>query len=246
MSAYRRLAALTLACSFTPLLLSLPAQSTVPSGTWSTDPRPGVTFGGSGIVGPVMQTQIGADGPWLTLGATPRYDNAALGNDGNGTFFATPGADACTTNANAGCPNPLYARWNFNFAVSGSAIDQFDYQLWYALTPDGSSGLEWTGLPLGTPIANTVVPFQGSLNIGMPSLFSWAQLNNPAVDPVNLNALGTYRYALVAYTSGTDQIVGEVAIAVQTSRAVVAEPSTLALMVLGALGLMLAHRRRMA
>jgi hypothetical protein len=226
-----------------PLGLAI-AQSPSIAGTWSTLPGTGVTFGGSGIVGPVMQARVGTNGPWLTLGATPRFDNAPLTNDGAGTFFASPGADACTPAANAGCPNPAYARWNFNYAVTGSNLTEFEFRLRYSITPDGSLVPVFADLPLGVEVFGIPVPLQNSLNIGMTTLYSYGIATGAAMSPADVNAQGTYRYSLEAYQLGTDILVGQVGIAVQTVNTTVPEPGTWALTLMGVALLSFARRRR--
>jgi hypothetical protein len=81
------------------------------------------------------------------------------------------------------------------------------------------------------------IPLQNSLNLGMPSL---DQI--PGVPNFNPSTAGTYRFALIAYTAGTDIERARVAIALSTTT--VPEPSSLALVGLGAAALLLVARRR--
>lgn len=237
MSRRRATVALTAILSASPFMLT--AQSATPMGTFMSAPAPGVTFGGAGIPGPVMQAQVfvqptGALGPLLTLGASPRYDNAPLTTDGKGTYFAQAGADACTPLANASCPRPGYARWNFNFAVTGENRDLYTYTLFYSLTPLGSSAIP----ALSGPVLS---PWQGSLNLGM------AFLDQDGAGGVSFSpdAAGTYKFSLIATPTMNDLPPTEVAIAVVTT-STVPEPGTVALVGAGMVLLLGVGRRRRA
>lgn len=235
MSHRRSTIVLTAMLSASPFMLT--AQSATPMGSFVSAPAPGVTFGGAGIPGPVMQAQVfvqptGALGPLLTLGASPRYDNAPLTTDGKGTYFAQAGADACTPLANPSCPAPGFARWNFNFAVIGENRDLFTYALYYSLTPLGASASP----TLSGPVSG---PFQGSLNLGM------AFLDQDGVGGVSFSptATGTYKFSLIATPTMNDLPPTEVAIAVVTT-STVPEPGTVALVGAGMLLLLGVGRRR--
>ena len=72
---------------------------------------PGATFGGGGIPNTDVEvTTINNGDNTITLGltATPKYPNQTIGsplpNDGNGTFYATPGVGV----------TPGKATWNFD------------------------------------------------------------------------------------------------------------------------------------
>ena len=111
---------------------SIAQAQITPSGTFQ--PLPGdVNFSGSGIPGPVMGTTLG-NGVRLYLGASQRFGNPALGNNGAGTYYASAGGDVLNA-------QPTFAQWNFNFFIGGDAntspLDGFgayDYRLFYDFT----------------------------------------------------------------------------------------------------------------
>src|SRR4051812_43740787 len=88
------------------------------------------TFGGSGIPNDAVAalTTLG-NGVTLGLTAHQRYDNPALGNDNNGTFFARPGVDT-----HAPSPTDPYATWNFAFYVD-AGTGNYSYKLFYDFDP---------------------------------------------------------------------------------------------------------------
>ena len=213
---------------------SAAAQFITPTGTFSATLPPGVTFGGSGIPGPVMTTSL--NNVELVIGASQRSDNAALTNNGAGTYFAVSGTDISST------PVANSARWNFNYAITGTQRLAYNYRVFYDFNPaagntQNQASYGFFNLPsalLDVPVVG--VPSQNSLNLGM------AFLSGPAVPgfltppPVSFSALadGTYSFALVAYTPGISNNginpyateVGRVAMDVNMSA--VPEPSTYA------------------
>jgi len=223
------------------------AQFITPTGTFGPKPA-AVTFGGSGIPGPVMSTTL-TNGPLLVIGASQRFDNAPLTNDGAGTYFAAPGTDINTVN-----PQPGFARWNFNFHISGQNTGLYNYRLFYDFNPaDGSTqdqasyGVVRLLYPLFDPQSNTSGVVQGSWNLGMGFLTAGNGLD--VVPPsFSFSALtaGTYSFALVAYTPVGDRTnpfgteVGRVAMNVS----VVPEPASIVLMATGLIGTGLVVRRR--
>jgi hypothetical protein len=93
------------------------ATSIAPSGTALVS-LPAATFGGTGIANDKVEvttiTTPRQDTITLGLTATPRYFNPALGNDGFGTFTATPGF-----NNGLGSPaHTLGPTWNFDFYIN--------------------------------------------------------------------------------------------------------------------------------
>jgi len=222
------------------------AQFISPTGTFGPKP-PAITFGGTGIPGPVMSTTLG-NGSLLVLGASQRFDNAPLTNNGAGTYFAAPGTDISST------PQLGWARWNFNFHISGQNAGQYNYRLFYDFNPaegntqdQASYGVVRLLNPLFNPQTNPSGVVQGSWNLGMGFLTAGNGLD--VVPPsFSFSALtaGTYSFALVAYTQVGDRTnpfgteVGRVAMNVN----VVPEPASIVLMATGLIGTGLVVRRR--
>lgn len=204
---------------------------------------PSATFGGSGIPNdPVMITECSQLGITLVLGASQRYNNPALTDDGNGTYTALAGIDQ-----NPPSPADPYARWNFNWFIGGASIDEYNYRLHYDFDPAPNNG----GLGYVRTVGSFLLPnpSQGSWNLGMDFLdtnlpFVIDDPTYPSFDP---NAVGTYRFRLVAYER--DGFFGArdgdaVARAVITVNTTVPEPSTMATLAIGLLALGGAARRR--
>ncbi|MEM1072095.1 MAG: PEP-CTERM sorting domain-containing protein [Planctomycetota bacterium] len=213
-------------------------------------PLPQATFGGTGIpndeVAAGTQFVDGQNTITIALSATQRFSNPALGNDGAGTYFATPGSNF-GGNAESTTEG---SRWNFNFyisieAPSGSSPRLADYQidLFYdfdtgADTAIGDLGrINVTNSILVSSDPNATVT-QGSQNLlfgflgtSIPNL-----LDAPAgsFDP---NALGEYSFALTV-----SQIGGLPLETVAIDVDVVPAPASAALLAAG--GLAMARRRR--
>ncbi len=208
-------------------------------------PKPAdVTFGGSGIPGPVRIATVGAPGRTvdLILGASPRFDNPVLLNNGTDTYYATAGQDASST------PVPFYAKWNFNFYIGGPGVGLFNYFLFYDFDPAPSNG------GLGSLyLAGDVLrgPVQNSWNLGMNFLSSplTPDITLPAYTETGFfdpNAAGTYRFALAAIdrTSTSLTPAGTVIIDVVVAGTAVPEPESVTLVAAGLVGLIGAARMR--
>ena len=176
----------------------------------SFGPLPGATFSGHGIPNDAVEvTTIQDLGDTITLGltSTPRYQVGELANNGNGTFYASPGT-----------------QWNFDYYVSISGPDTlsaFNFVLDYNLIP---------GAPLGSwnlsssYVGPTTTTFQDSQWPGFNFLASSAfePVIIPPAGPYNINSTSDapYQFVLNAYSGNT--LIGQSAIDV-----VVPEPSTI-------------------
>jgi hypothetical protein len=128
----------------------------------------GATFGGTGIpnnnVAITTGNLHGDDTVTLGLSATQRYFNPPLGNDGAGTFFATPGEN----NGLASPPKTLGPTWNFDLYINLTDRSQSAYffKLVYGNNTTGvSSSLDLTPLvSLGSGL------YQDSWNLDMSFL----------------------------------------------------------------------------
>lgn len=177
------------------------------------------TFGGSGIpndwVAVASQFEDGDNLITVALAASGRYANPAVGNNGAGTYYATPGAN--TLGAPGG--SPLGATWNWNYFIkveglNGATPILADYQidLFYDFNPafdNGPSGLgkiNVTNAILGsvTP-ATTLV--QGSENLlfgylatSIPGLITAPTSGGYTLFNPNLN--GEYNFAIQVSRDG--------------------------------------------
>ncbi|MEM9253456.1 MAG: PEP-CTERM sorting domain-containing protein [Planctomycetota bacterium] len=206
-------------------------------------PFPQATFGGSGIPNDAVafSEQIANDDTMVTiaLAASQRFTNPPLGNDGAGTYFATPGSNA---------PNgTLGALWNFNSYVEidggGETIEDFEVSLLYDMdpafnTPVADLGvIDISGFIALTDPGQTLT--QGSQNL----LFDFLNIGAPFVTPppsapFDPNALGEYTFAITVSQDGLP--VETVAINV----VVVPEPA--AALMLAGLGVFALRRTRSA
>ncbi|MEO5798954.1 MAG: PEP-CTERM sorting domain-containing protein [Gemmatimonadales bacterium] len=217
----------------------LAAQTTSPVVPQSDfGPRPGLTFGGSGISTDAVESnsaanQVALGGAHLFLSATPRFADPALTNNGAGTFFAQAGTDLNP-------PSPLdpYALWNFDFAITGDNVDAWTYRLYYDFNPAASNFGDYGYV--------AVTPTQDSWNLGMNFLGTAVAgiVVPPTFAAFNPNAAGEYGFALVAF-NGSQVEVGRAAILVNTAATdVVPEPATMGLLAMGLVGMAGVRRRK--
>ncbi|MEO1584673.1 MAG: hypothetical protein AAFR96_08890 [Planctomycetota bacterium] len=214
-------------------------------------PLPQATFGGQGIpndeVAASTQFVDGENTLTIALSATQRFSNPALGNDGAGTYFATPGSNF----GGGGESGTLGALWNFNFYLDvegpGSpALTDYQIDFFYdfdpgADTPLGSLGQSnvTAGIFADPMIANDTDLLEGSQN----ALFGFLALDfpglqtAPAIGSFDPNALGEYSFLL--QVSRADGFALE---SVAIDVVVVPVPASAGLLVAG--GVLAARRRR--
>jgi len=214
---------------------------------------PGATFGGTGNPNNAVEVTTITDGSGNTvtlgLAAQQRYENPALGNNGNGTYYAGTGANYGdpanpTSTANSSI---LGSTWNFDFYASisgGGNLAGYTFVLNYPLTPGtpvGSLGsinlnaaavaaLVTGGATLSAAQAyvSTLTTIQDSQNLNFASLAtSVPGVVSPPAGSFNPNATGDYTFVLDAYNAG-GTLIGQSDITVD----VVPEPTT---MIAGAL-----------
>jgi len=204
------------------------------SATTTFGSLPAATFGGTGNPNSAVEvTTITDNGNTITLGlaAQQRYENPALGNNGNGTYYATTGA-------NYGIPaNPsstadstiLGSTWNFDFYANiagGADLANYMFVLNYQLTPGGPMGslyLNNDALALGAPVTTTTL--QNSENLDFASLATTVPgLISAPPGPFNPNATGDYNFVLDAYNAG-GALIGQSDITVDVTA--VPEPTTM-------------------
>ena len=208
--------------------ICMPAATTFANPT-TFGPLPGATFGGTGNPNSAVEVGIatvGSDTITLGLAAQQRYQNPALGNDGNGTYFATTGVNygnPANPTSTVGVSTTLGATWNFDYYVSiagGGNLSDYSFVLQYALIPGAA--------PIGSLNVNGIAPYLGfsptgtivqdSENLDFSFLgTSIPGLVSPPSGSFDPNATGNYAFLLDAYDGST--LVDQVAITVNVSAA---------------------------
>lgn len=201
------------------------------------DELPAADFGGSGIPNdPVAWTDLDLGGGieiTLGLGASQRYDNPPLTNDGAGTYYATPGSSI------EGPNNLLGALWNFNYYVDIAGATFADYNIVLRYDVD-ASGEDFGELNL----SNYVLfggPAQDSQNLMFSGFYTdvpgFLDAPSGAFDPL---ALGIYSFELIAFDLLGAEL-GRVAMNVEVVPVPVPPAAGLGLLGLAAVGIL---RRR--
>jgi len=174
------------------------AAPVTPAGTFGT--LSDYTYGTGNPNDAFMTTTITDRGNTITLGlqAQGRYNNPAVGNNGAGIYYATPGENYGTpaTPTTPGTPSPFKgATWNFDFyfdATGGS----YTYKLFFGT--DASSLVSFDPTILGDNGSSTHTGGQNSENLDFTGFKSAI-----GFDP---NADGIYSFELVAYDLNNDAI----------------------------------------
>jgi len=207
---------------------------------------PQATFGGSGIPNDAVAISS-QNGVTLGLTATERFSNAAVTNDGAGTFFAATGSNfgnplnpADMTNSST-----LGSTWNFSFFLDlGNDVgsDFTILSLQYDFDPSAGTDFGVINFNL-SPQTSGLSLIEGSQNM----LFGF--LSSAAAIPVVVPPAGTFDpdapgiYSFILTASGSNlspDLVASIDVVVEG----VPEPGTLALIGAGLLGVAYTQRRR--
>ena len=193
---------------------SVQAQIT-PAGTFGS--LPANSFGGSGI--PTNSVMLGGvNGATLGLSATARYTSPTVTNNGAGTYYAAPGEST------GGPSNTGFASWNFDYYVNkpSNSTDIF------TLYVDGDPA---TGNSLGDATTNSFV-----LGVLPANYFDSSNLKYGWTFPAsfNPNTPGQYSFALYQRSAAGEELSH---VAMNVNVGTVPEPSSLALLGSGFVGL---------
>jgi hypothetical protein len=184
---------------------------------------------------PVAITTIQSGNSTVTLGlaAQQRYFNPPLGNNGAGTYYATPGQ-----NNGLGSSAFQGSTWNFDFYFDSTG-GNFTYKLMYGTDASALVSVDPTLIGDNGPTPNH--GGQNSENLLFPL---WGNSSSFVANtlPFSPYATGVYIFELVAYNAD-GRAVGSTAINVNVG-SVPDVASTAGLLGLGIVGLMLVNSRR--
>jgi hypothetical protein len=200
------------------LLIGAPGISSAYTVYDGFGPFTNATFGGIGIpndaVAASKQIIDGDTTITIALNATERYSNPAVGDNGAGIFYATPGQNCGVATDPIGCPSANQgALWNWNYYIgitssSGKVLKDYQIDIWYDLNPAGPTaccsvaGLGRINVTAALLAFNPAsVLEQGSENL----LFNYLNVGSPPFitapgGAFNPNALGNYQFAITVST----------------------------------------------
>ncbi len=192
-------------------------------------------FGGTGISNKAVAIDtftgkniIGQSTGTITLGltVTARYANQTVTNNGAGVFYAAAGVDQ----TNASSISQELATWNIDYYIGGATSSNlYVYTLLFDIDPSVNENFK--SITLG---ANT----QNSTNLGFDlAEFFYGYSFDPALS-------GQYGFILQASNIFTGSVVGMTSILLNVGSNKVPEPTSLALMALGLIGVAAVSRRR--
>lgn len=209
---------------------------------------PAATFGGSGIPNDAVAITSTSDFV-LAMSSHGRYENLLEGNDGAGTYFASPGSNIPPSSTIEG------ATWNFNFYISllgGLTFgDNVDFNVYYDFDPAAGNDISTHGV---FNIRNSLALFaidpatqtlaEGSQNLFFNFLSLVTPAQTPPSSPMSFdpNATGEYTFAIVATELSTGAELARTAIRVVVSD--VNEPAIASLLLVGLLVAARRTRRR--